>query len=137
MYEFLLAFMRWLHISSVALLVGGMLYGGGFMFRAAAGLPEQCRADLARGAAKRFGIPAAIAIMALILSGTFQILSFPGRGPSYHMLLGVKLLLALHVFAVAVLVGTNRAKRPGRAMMGAAITGLVIIGISAWLRRIF
>lgn len=137
MYEFLLAFMRWLHIASVALLVGGMLYGGGVMFRAAAALPDQCRADLTRGAAKRFGIPASIAIFALILSGTFHLVSFAGRSSTYHMLLGIKLLLALHVFAVAVLVGTNRAKRPGRAMMGAAITGLIIIGISAWLRRIF
>ena len=77
------------------------------------------------------------AIAALLISGTYTILSFPGHSPRYHMLLGIKILLALHIFAVAVLVGTNRSKRPGRAMTGAAITGLVIIAISAYLRRIF
>lgn len=137
MAEFLVGLMRWLHISSVAFLVGGMLYGGAVMFSAAAGLADDSRADLARRAAKRFGTPAIIAVLALIVSGTFHILNFPGRSSSYHMLLGIKLLLALHVFAVAVLVGINRTRRPGRAMLGAAITGLVIIGISAFLRRIF
>ncbi|HWQ56231.1 MAG TPA: hypothetical protein VN442_21265 [Bryobacteraceae bacterium] len=137
MPEIVLALMRWLHIASAAFLVGGMLYGGVVMFGAAAALPTESRLDLARRAAQRFGPPAMAAIAALLISGTYTILSFPGHSPRYHMLLGIKILLALHIFAVAVLVGTNRTKRPGRAMTGAAITGLVIIAISAYLRRIF
>lgn len=137
MSEIVLALMRWLHIASAAFLVGGMLYGGAVMFGAAAALPAESKLDLARRAARRFGPPAMAAIAALLISGTYTIMRFPGHSPRYHMLLGIKVLLALHIFAVAVLVGTNRTKRPGRAMTGAAVTGLIIFAISAYLRRIF
>jgi hypothetical protein len=137
MPEIAILFMRWLHIGAVTFLVGGMFYGGAVMFGAAAGLPPEGRQELARRAARRFGVPAAIAVLALIVSGVFHILVFPRHIMQYHMLLGIKLLLALHVFAVAVLVGAGRARRPGRAMIGAAITGFVIIAISAYMRRIF
>lgn len=137
MSEILLAVMRWLHITSVAVLVGGMLYARLAMFPALDALDVDRRAEALRLAARRYGRMAVAAILALLLSGTYTIVAFPGRSPRYHMVLGIKLLLALHVFAVAVLVGSNRARRPGRALTGAAITGLVIIAISAWLRRIF
>jgi putative copper export protein len=137
MAEIVLLVMRWLHIASVAFLVGGMLYGGAVMFGAAAALPPEARLELAQRTARRFGVPAIVAVLALIVSGVYNILSFPGHSGRYHMLLGIKILLALHVFAVAVLVGSGRARRPGRAMIGAAITGFVIIGLSAYLRRIF
>ena len=44
------------------------------------------------------------AIGGLVISGTYNLLTNPGHRPIYHMLLGIKLLLALHVFAVAILI---------------------------------
>jgi hypothetical protein len=53
------------------------------------------------------------------------------------MLLGVKLLLAMHVFAVGILISRPHNPRRGRMMTGAAISGLAIIAIAAYLRHIF
>jgi len=77
------------------------------------------------------------AMGALLISGIYNILSNPGHTVLYHMLLGIKLLLVMHVFAVAILVARPHNKRRGRMMAGAAISGLAIIAISAYLRHIF
>jgi hypothetical protein len=53
------------------------------------------------------------------------------------MLLGIKLLLVMHVFAVAILISRPHNPRRARMMAGAAISGLAIIAISAYLRHIF
>ncbi len=136
MFEILLVAMRWLHIVSAALLVGGMWYARAAMFPALDALSPEDRLETAQRAATRFGRWAAAAIGALLLSGVFTIFIFPGRSPRYHMMLGIKVLLSLHVFAVAALVGSNRARRPARALTGAVVTGLVIVAIAAYLRRI-
>jgi hypothetical protein len=49
----------------------------------------------------------------------------------------VKLLLVLHVFAVALLIVKPDNPRRTRMMTGMLISGLVIVFISAWLSRIF
>jgi hypothetical protein len=61
----------------------------------------------------------------------------PGHTPTYHILLGVKLLLVMHVFAVAFLVTQPKNPRRARLMAGTVVSGLIIIAISAYLRRIF
>jgi uncharacterized membrane protein len=137
MSEIVLVLTRWLHIASVAVLVGGMLYARVAMFPALKVLPSEERMEVFSRAARRYGRIAVAAILGLLLSGTYTILAFPGRSPRYHMVLGIKILLALHVFAVAVILASGRARRPARALTGAVITGLIIIAISAWLRRIF
>jgi hypothetical protein len=48
---------------------------------------------------------------------------------------GVKMLLALHVFSVAILVTAPKNPRRARQLLGAAISGLAIILISAYLNR--
>jgi hypothetical protein len=53
------------------------------------------------------------------------------------MLLGIKLLLVLHVFAVSILIVQPKNPRRVRMLTGTMISGLVILAISAWLRRIF
>ena len=78
-----------------------------------------------------------LAVAGLIVSGLYNLLTNPGHSPRYHMFLGIKILLALHVFAVAFLVTQPVNPRRGRLMTGAAISGLIIIAISAYLRRNF
>jgi len=125
MAEIPLVLMRWLHISSAAILIGGMLYG-----RLVGGTEQN-------QAARRFRSLAWYAVAALIFSGVFNIVNNPGHSARYHMLLGVKLLLAAHVFGIAAVVARGNHPRTGRLMTGAAISGLIIIAISAYLRRIF
>lgn len=134
MDEFLRVLMRWVHIGSTASLVGGVLYGAVVLWPS---LPPEARAECAGRAAARFRTIALAAILGLIVSGIYNILIMPGHSPRYHMWLGIKLLLALHVFAVALMLAANKARRPARAMTGAAISGFVIIAIAAYLRLIF
>jgi hypothetical protein len=61
----------------------------------------------------------------------------PGHTKLYHAVFGIKLLLALHVFAVSILIVQPNNPRRTRMATGTMISGLVILLISAWLRRNF
>jgi uncharacterized membrane protein len=136
MGEILTAIMRWAHLSSAVTLVGGILYARFVMIPSAASLSPDARAGLDENAARRFR-PAVFAAMAgLVLSGIFNYLSKPGHSVRYSALFGVKMLLALHVFSVAILVTAPNNPRRARQLLGAAISGLVIILIAAYLKGI-
>jgi hypothetical protein len=77
------------------------------------------------------------AICGLVVSGIYNLLTNTGHSITYHMLLGVKLMLALHVFAVGILITQAENPRRARMMTGVVISGLLILAISAYLRRIF
>ena len=137
MAEALNVFMRWLHISSMATLIGGLIFGRLVMVPAAAGFSNETRATLGERAAAAFRPLVGAAIAGLLISGIYNILSNPGHTVKYHILLGVKLLLVMHVFAVAWLVVQPNNQRRARQMLGAVISGVCIILLSAYLRRIF
>jgi hypothetical protein len=115
MDAFLHVSMRWLHLASMAVLLGGVFYG-----RFAAG-------DLAMG----FKPLAYAAIGGILISGTYNFLSKQAFPPHYHMWFGIKILLALHIFAATIL---YRGKT--RALTGILISGAIVLGISGWLRWI-
>ena len=129
--------MRWLHYSSLTTLIGGILYGRLVMVPASAVLAQDAREAQADRAAVAFRPFVLAAICGLVFSGVFNILTHPGHRPIYQVLLGVKLLLALHVFAVALLIAQAGHPRRTRMMTGAAISGLAIIAIAAYLQHIF
>ncbi|MGA2773737.1 MAG: hypothetical protein ABSG26_23305 [Bryobacteraceae bacterium] len=129
--------MQWLHFSSVATLIGGILYGRLVMLPSSAALAPDAREALADGAAVAFRPFVLAAICGLVVSGVFNILTHPGHTTKYHILLGVKLLLVAHVFAAALLIVRPGHPRRARMMTGAAISGLAIIAIAAYLQHIF
>ncbi len=129
--------MRWLHISSVATLIGGILYARLVSIPSAEALSADVRELLDHRAASLYRPLVYSATAALIVSGVFNILSTPGHSTRYHILLGIKLLLVLHVLSVGFLVVKPENPRRARMMTGMMISGLVIIAISAYLRRIF
>jgi uncharacterized membrane protein len=137
MADVIFVIMRWLHISSAVTLVGGMIYGRVATIQAAGGLSPEARESFLDRVAMLYRPLVFIAMAALLISGCYNILTNLGHTPLYHMLLGVKLLLAMHVFAVAILVSRPNNPRRGRMMTGAAISGLAIIAIAAYLRHIF
>lgn len=108
--------MRWLHIASVVVLLGGLFYA-----RVVIG-------DLAPG----FKPVAYAAIGGILVSGLYNFLSKSFFPPHYHAWFGIKILLALHVFAAMILY--RQGKR--RALTGVVITGALILSISAYLRWI-
>jgi hypothetical protein len=115
-------FFRWLHIMSVVVLIGGILYA-----RSIGGkLAPSFRTTIYGG------------IVALLISGLYNFLTKPSYPPHYHMWFGIKMLLVLHVFAVSILLTVPAAteEKQRRRMTGIAISATVIIAISAYLRWI-
>src|ERR1035438_407331 len=164
MGEILTAIMRWVHLSSVVTLIGGIVYARWVMIPAARFLSPEARTGLDESAAQRFR-PAVIAaaprslppeartalaesaaqlfrpavfaaIAGLVISGIFNYLSKPGHSVLYHALFGIKMLLALHVFSMAILVTAPQNPRRARQLSGAAISGLAILLIAAYLKGI-
>jgi hypothetical protein len=107
---------RWIHLASVIVLMGGITYA-----RFYAG-------DLA----PRFKRLAYWIIGAILLSGIYNFVRKSPVSAHYHMWLGVKVLLALHIFAVVIF---YRGKL--RALTGAVISGAAIVAISGYLRVLF
>jgi hypothetical protein len=106
--------MRWLHIASVVVLLGGVFYA-----RFAVG-----------EMAATFRPIALVAIGAILGSGLYNFLSKPHPQPHYQMWFGIKMLLVLHIFAATLVY------RPGkqRTLTGIVITGALTLGVAAYLR---
>jgi uncharacterized membrane protein len=136
MVEILTVVMRWMHISSVVTLIGGIIYARLVMIPSAQSLSPDARSALEKGTAKHFRPAVFVAMAGLVLSGTFNYLSRPGHSIRYHAAFGIKMLLALHVFSVAILVTAPDNPRRARQLLGAAISGLAILLISAYLKGI-
>ena len=129
--------MQWLHFSSLTTLIGGILFGRLVMVPSSAVLAPDERKMLADRAAEAFRPFVLTAICGLLVSGVYNILTHPGHRPIYQVLLGIKLLLALHVFSVALLIVRPGNPRRARMMTGVLISGLAIIAIAAYLQHIF
>jgi len=110
--------MRWLHVSSVVVLIGGFFYAR----------------VVAREMAASFKPVAYSAIGGILVSGLYNFLSKPSFPPHYHMWFGIKMLLALHIFAVAFVYDVKRNKL--RSLTGVLITAALILAISAYLRSL-
>jgi len=116
--------MRWLHLTSVVIIVGGAVHAS---FFSTPGKPQP-------GAAQRV----LFALIALLGTGIFQLMNRMPVPSIYHMVFGIKFLLFLHVGAVTLMVnrpGVDEAKR-SRMLTGVAISGLTVILLSAFLRSI-
>ncbi|MGA2594962.1 MAG: hypothetical protein ABSH32_34120 [Bryobacteraceae bacterium] len=137
MFEALGILMRWLHIASVATLIGGMLYGWLVMVPAAGALAADARKALTDRTAALYRPLVFGAIAALLVSGGYNLLTNPGHNTLYYLMLTIKLLLVAHVFAVGIVLVTKNPEHRGRLFAGAAISGLIVILISAYLRRTF
>jgi len=136
--------MQWLHLLGAALLVGGALYARLGVAPALAELGTEARAKALGTLVARIRPVAFAAVGAVLLSGLWSLATkFSGKPPAYHMAFGVKFLLALHVMAMAFLLavppGANPARdaRRPRWLAGMALSGVLILLLSAFLRRGF
>jgi hypothetical protein len=105
--------MRWLHLASVIVLLGGIFYA-----RFAVGGLTPGFKPLAYGA-----------IGGILVSGLYIFLSKGQVSSDYQMWFGIKILLALHVFAVTILY-----KGKKRLLTGAVVSGGLIVAIAGYLR---
>jgi hypothetical protein len=118
---------RWLHVSAVIVLLGGVFYAR--TAYTAGGSPAL---------APSFRPAIWFSLAALIASGLYNFLTKASFPPHYHMWFGIKMLLALHVIAALLLLsgaGGGDAKRL-RSMTGILVSGALVVAVSAWLRWI-
>jgi len=108
--------MRWVHIASVIVLIGGVFYA---RFAATEMAPA-------------FKPIAYTAIGGILASGLYNFLSKPSYPPHYHMWFGIKVLLALDVFAAVILYRKGKE----RALTRVVMWGAAIVAISGYLRWI-
>jgi uncharacterized membrane protein len=137
MADVLFVIMRWTHFASMAILIGGLLYGRFVMLPSIGTLSPDAREALASRIAAAYRPMIIAAVCGLVVSGLYNLFTNPGHTVKYHILLGVKLMLALHVFAMVFLITQPKNPRVSRMMTGTVISGLIILAISAYLRRIF
>ncbi|MBI2688998.1 MAG: hypothetical protein HYX27_22070 [Acidobacteria bacterium] len=119
---------RVLHISSAILLLGGLFYAWNL----------SKYGKLADNPAYGFRPAVWSLIAALFLTGAYNLINKTNVPKEYHMLFGVKFLLFLHIAAVSLLLvkpATTPEKR-ARMLTGLAISGGIIIFLSAALRAI-
>jgi hypothetical protein len=73
-------------------------------------------------------------IVGLLLTGIYNFARRPVKTPQFHMLFGIKMLLALHVFAVSMIAVRADNPRRSRQLTGIAISGVIILIISVAFR---
>ena len=126
----------WLHIAAAALLVGGALYARLAIQAATEVLAPEEAARVNDGAVERFRGWVFTAIAVLLITGVYNYLHTGAHSPRYHILLGIKLLLALHVFASVLLALRSNNPRRARQLAGAGISGVAVILIAVYLTQI-
>jgi uncharacterized membrane protein len=116
------------HILSAILLLGGLFYAWNLS-----------KHNLLPAAPEKGFQPAVwILVIALTLSGAYNLMTKGPMPKEYHMLFGVKFLLFLHIAAVSILMvkpATTPEKR-ARMLTGLAASGALLVVLSAALRAI-
>jgi putative copper export protein len=120
--------MRWLHISSMTVIVGGLL----FLW---IGFKESDASASEQAAAGYRPLFLAAAVLVLI-SGIYNFLRKTGLTPAYHAVIGIKFLLVLHVLAAGYFATKTANPKRRRQAAGAAIVGFAILALSAVLRKL-
>jgi hypothetical protein len=127
-------FMRFLHIISAITLLGGIFAWRFGAIPATAALASETRVKVGDAIASTWRPFVISAIIGLLLSGIYNFLSKTGLTPAYHAVIGIKILLALHVFAAAILAARPNNGKRERQLTGVAISGVIIVILSAVLR---
>ena len=132
---------RFIHIICAILLLGGAFYAHRVLTPVLNTLPEDKRMQAAAGAQMRYRtIPYTLVAFSL-LSGIYNFLRVP-HSRAYHIAFGIKMLGVLHIYATLILWGTspygdiNIAGKNKRRLLSIAITGAIVVFISAYLRSL-
>ena len=129
-------FMRWVHILSAMTLLGGFIYARFVVAPALASYPVGEASMLSNRTVNQFRPILYTAIVAILISGLYNYLTKPSYPPHYHMLIGIKFLFVLHIFATSVLYTIPNANEGNRLrrLTGLVISGAIVLLISADLR---
>lgn len=137
---------RVLHILGAVILLGGLFYLRAIIHRTARADASDSTDQAFGGSRAKWAMWVGIATLLLLASGLFNYVMFMKLydrfdGP-YHMLFGIKFLLALAIFAIAAILAgrTPAANRMRLAMRGwlslCIVLGLAILVIAAVMRSV-
>jgi hypothetical protein len=129
-----MSLVHWIHVSSVIILIGGVVFWRFVMDPSTKKISPEDYRELEEGAAAHFRPVVFAAMCLLVLSGIFNYLTKGPMSTPYHILFGVKMLLVLHVLSVLILATAKDNARRGRQLFGAAVSGMIIVLISAFLK---
>ena len=136
----LLILVRWVHIMSAALALGVPIYMRLVLLPALQSVDDTARTAMQEGLVRRWRIWVHVLIVELLATGFYNYLvvarwradTFPvdlrGR---YHMLLGIKIIIALAMFFIAsALAGRSAALASIRAKAGMWLNILIVLGLA-------
>ena len=126
--------MRILHIFSAVAIAGGLL-GWKFATQPAldAASPEK-RGTMSDAAAAAWRPLALAGILCLLISGLYSTITIQSASTLYHAGLGIKILLALHVFASVFFATRPANAKRDRQLTGALWASMVVVLIAVLLR---
>jgi len=128
--------MRWIHIASVVTLIGGFIYARFVLAPALASAAPAERSSLTAAVQGAFRPLLFTVIATVLISGIYNYATKVSYPPGYHMWMGIKLLLVLHIISSAIL-DSVRAPNPAKSSRTAlwiVITGLMAIALANYLR---
>jgi uncharacterized membrane protein len=127
---------RWIHIASVVTLIGAFIYARFVLAPALASLPTSERELVGSKTVSSFRTLLLTVLVAAIGSGMYNYATKANYPPTYHIWMGIKLLLVLHIAVSAVLYSVRKSDeaRRNRTAMSIAISGLIVIAIAGYLR---
>ena len=129
---------RWIHIASVVTLIGGFVFARVALAPALRTLPESERRKAGIRAVAAFRPLIYTVIATIFASGIYNYMTGVRHPPVYQAWFGLKLLFVAHIFAVAILYALRDVDEDKRQrwITGIVISGLIVIGISGYLRWI-
>ncbi len=140
-FELLHVIVRFIHISSAILLLGGAFYAHRVLTPVLNVLPEDKRMQAAAGAQLRYRTMLFGLVGLSLLSGVYNFLRTP-HSHLYHIAFGIKMLAVLHIYATVILWATspygdvNFAGKNKHRLLSISIAGAVVVLISAYLRSL-
>jgi uncharacterized membrane protein len=133
---------RFFHTASVILLLGGVVYARLVLTPTLNSLPDDIRKRLARDAQERYRVTLFALLILIVGSGLYNFFTGPKHGQSYQIWFGIKMLLVAHIVASAILWATSSYGdvtidgRSKRRLVSIAISGMIVVFISAYLRSL-
>jgi len=110
--------MRWIHIVSVVTLIGGFIYARFVLAPALASAAPAEKNSLSAAAQSAFRPLLFTVIATVLISGIYNYATKGTYPPGYHMWMGIKLLLVLHIISSAI-VDSVRAPNPAKSRLAA------------------
>lgn len=133
---------RFIHISSVIALLGGMIYARQVLVPTLNSLPEDVRLETAGRAQRKYRSTLYTLLVLIVGSGLYNLLGGPKHTYGYQVWFGIKMLLVAHIISAAILWITSPygdvtvAGKSKHRLVSIAISGLIVIFISAYLRSL-